>query len=117
MGKHKTTEQLLREFPLEYLKTVYLATVNGEWDKVDEGGEMNKKNIINSLLNEPIFDESFRDKYTTNGVYEGLSLGKYTTTEDSVYEYVKNFFENHPYISMYELGGNINNFNYTIGGL
>jgi len=93
--KKLETIQKIKLYPLEHLKSVWYDVVGDDWNESFEGGKMNKKNIINSLLIDCSFDEDFRDLFTDEtGEYHGLSLGKHSTTEDSVLDYIEKY---HPF--------------------
>lgn len=96
-SKIKTIEQELKSFSLEHLEKAWRSTqIEGDWEgcwRKEEGNKpMNKKNIINSLLEDAAFKSEDRADFTdSNGEYNGWSLGEHVTTEESVLEYLKKF--------------------------
>ena len=94
--KAKTTEQQLKSYSLEVLKAVWKSTqIEGIWKKeVGDNRPMNKKNIIEFLLEDEVFqaDAEARKLFTDEkGFYIGLSIGTTATTEDSILSYIQKF--------------------------
>jgi hypothetical protein len=70
-------------------KAWQLTQIEGNWKKeMGDDRPMNKKNIVQSLLQDEIFQSDMMFMFMDRGEYHGLSLGNHYTTEDSVLHFI-----------------------------